>query len=169
MASGGNGRGPASVGGLAKFASYIVGMKKIDRTLEELSDREIVSEVKRLAVHEQRATADLVATLAEFDARRLYLGEGRSSLFTYCTEVLHLSEHASYHRIEAARAVRRFPLILERLAEGALTLTAVRLLSPHLTAEMALIQFRRHFSKGDYDGIDGHKEKPHTRTAQLHG
>jgi hypothetical protein len=35
----------------------------------------------------------LLALLMELDARRLYLGEGCSSLFTYCTQVLHLSEH----------------------------------------------------------------------------
>ncbi|MGH7490468.1 MAG: HNH endonuclease, partial [bacterium] len=58
-----------------------------------------------------------------------------SSLFTYCTQVLHLSEHATYHRIEAARAARQFPVILELVAEGALTLTTVALLRPHLTRE----------------------------------
>ena len=53
-----------------------------------------------------RATARLVAALGELDARRLYLGEGYSSLFTYCTQVMRLSEHAAYGRIEAARAAR---------------------------------------------------------------
>ncbi len=38
---------------------------------------------------------------------------------------LHLSEHAAYGRIAAARAVRRFPIILERLGEGSVTLTTV--------------------------------------------
>jgi 5-methylcytosine-specific restriction endonuclease McrA len=71
--------------------------------------------------------------LAELDARRLYLGEGCSSLFSYCTQVLHLSEHAAYHRIEAARAARQFPVVL--VAEGALTLTNVALLRAHLTAD----------------------------------
>ncbi len=48
---------------------------------------------------------------------------------------IHLSEHAAYGRIEAARAARRFPIILERLAEGSVTLTTVGLLAPHLTPE----------------------------------
>jgi hypothetical protein len=47
--------------------------------------------------------------------------------------VLHLSEAAAYNRIEAARAARRFSLLLERLEVGDLTLTAVRLLAPHIT------------------------------------
>src|SRR5262249_53706713 len=41
----------------------------------------------------------------------------------------------AYNRIEVARAARRFPMILEMLAEGTVSLTAVRLLAPHLTPE----------------------------------
>ncbi|HET9318052.1 MAG TPA: HNH endonuclease, partial [Vicinamibacteria bacterium] len=100
-----------------------------------LSDTELIAELHRFARDERNATAHLVAHLAEFDARRLYLGAGYSSLFTYCREVLHLSEHAAYNRIEAARAARRFPLVLDRLADGLMTLTTVRLLIPHLTDE----------------------------------
>ena len=85
----------------------------------------------------------------EVDARRLYLGEGCSSLFTYCSQVLHLSEHAAYGRIEAARAARRFPRILELLAEGDVTLTVVGLLAPHLTPEnhVEVLESVRHKSK----------------------
>jgi hypothetical protein len=82
---------------------------------------------------EREATARLIALLGEVDARKLYLHQGCASLFTYCVQVLHLSEHAAYLRIEAARAARAFPLILERLAEGALHLTAISLIAPHLT------------------------------------
>jgi hypothetical protein len=100
-----------------------------------LSDKELLLEVRRLAGHERLATARLIAALGELDARRLYLGEGCSSLFTYCTQVLHLSEHAAYGRIEAARAARKWPAILERLADGSVHLTAISLVAPHLTAE----------------------------------
>jgi len=104
-----------------------------------------------LAARERRATAQLIAALVELDTRRLYLGEGCSSLFTYCTQILHLSEHAAYGRIEAARAVRRFPLILELLADGSVTLTVVGLLAPHLTPEnyRDALAAARHKSKRD--------------------
>ena len=49
----------------------------------------------------------------EIDRRRLYLGEGCASMFAYCTQVLHLSEGGAYNRIEAARAAREYPVILE--------------------------------------------------------
>jgi hypothetical protein len=100
-----------------------------------LSDDDLVSQVKSLARSEREATATLIAHLAELDARRLYLGAGFSSLFTYCCEVLHLSEPAAYNRIEAARAARRFPVILPILGEGSLSLATVRLLASNLTAE----------------------------------
>jgi hypothetical protein len=98
-------------------------------------------------------TAHLLALLVELDRRRLYLGEGFSSLFTFCTQALHLSEHAAYNRIEAARAVRRFPVILDLIDEGALTLTAVRLLAPHLTIanHRDVLASARHKSKRDVE------------------
>src|SRR5687768_18450080 len=98
-----------------------------------LSDRDLIDQVKELANAERQSTAALVASLAEMDTRRLYLGEGCSSLFTYCTRVLHLSEHAAYNRIETARAARHFSVILDLVESAAVTLTTVRLLAPHLT------------------------------------
>ena len=64
----------------------------------ELSNQELLARVTQLAAREREATAALIAHLAELDARRLYLAEGYSSLFTYFTRVLHLAEHAAYGR-----------------------------------------------------------------------
>ena len=77
-----------------------------------------------------------MAHLAVLDARpSLYAARGYGSLFTYCTDALGLSEDATCTRIAAARAGRRFPVILDLLASGAVSLTAVRMLRPHLTPE----------------------------------
>ena len=94
------------------------GMTQSLTAVSQLSDSELLAEVKSAAARERDATVRLIALLAQLDERRLYLGEGCSSLFTYCTQVLHLSEHAAYGRIEAARAARRFPVILELLSDG---------------------------------------------------
>ncbi len=114
----------------------------------QLSNTELLARVTQLARREREATAALIAHLAELDARRLYLAEGCPSLFTYGTQVLHLSEHAAYGRIEAARVARRFPVILERLGEGSVTLTTVGLLAAHLTPEnhRDLLDMARHQS-----------------------
>ncbi len=99
--------------------------------------------------------AQLVAALDEMDARRLYLGQGCSSMFTYCTQILHLAEHAAFNRIEAARAARRFPIILTLLADGRVHLSAVRLLAPHLTEanHHALLTEASHKSKREVEQI----------------
>lgn len=118
-----------------KLRCYNGGMSKTIASLTDLSDQELIAEVSRAAAQERSSTTHLIALLAEVDARRLYLGAGCSSLFTYCTQVLQLSEHAAYGRIEAARASRRFPVILQMLGEGLITLTTIGLLAPHLTTE----------------------------------
>lgn len=48
----------------------------------ELSDRVLLERVYAAVACERSATAQLIALLMELDARRLYLGEGYSSLFT---------------------------------------------------------------------------------------
>jgi hypothetical protein len=89
-----------------------------------------------LAGKERAATVELVAHLAVLDVRpALFAAAGHGSLFTYCTEVLRLSEDATCNRIQAARACRDFPVILDLLASGAMSLTSVRILRPHLTLE----------------------------------
>lgn len=101
-------------------------------SLEQLSNGALLEETKRLAARERGATVALLAAIAEVDDRCLYLGEGCPSMFVYCTRVLHLSEHAAYDRIQIARLSRRFPVVLEVLESGSLTLTNLRLLAPHL-------------------------------------
>ncbi len=101
----------------------------------QLADLELVARVKLLAQREREATVVLIAHLAILDERGLYLAEGCSSMFTYCLQVLQLSEHAAYGRIEAARAARKYPIILELLGDGSVNLTTITLLAPHLTLE----------------------------------
>jgi hypothetical protein len=104
-------------------------------SLRRLSDAELVARVKDLANGERSATVLLVAHLAELDTRDVHLRAGHGSLFAYCRDALALSEQETYNRIAVARAARRFPVILEMLEGGALNVTTVRLLSPHLTRE----------------------------------
>ena len=104
-------------------------------TLSLLSNAELLEEAQRLAANECQATAALVRCLIEVEDRGLHLSGGWGSMFVYCTDVLHLCEGAAYNRIHAARMARKYPVILERLANGSVTLTAIRLLGPHLTAD----------------------------------
>ncbi|MGH2405408.1 MAG: hypothetical protein ACRDGN_13255, partial [bacterium] len=121
----------------------------------QLSDHDLLAQVKDLAQREREATVGLIVHLAELDERRLYLAEGHPSLFKYCTDVLHLSEHAAYNRIETARAVRHFPVILEHLAAGWVNLSAVRRLAPQLTPENHedVLALARHKNKREIEEL----------------
>jgi hypothetical protein len=143
----------AGILGWQKSRCYNGIMNLESRALKHLSDEQLLVEVKTLAGREREVTAKLIASLGKLDARRLYLREGYSSLFAYCTQCLHLSEHAAYGRIEAARATRRWPIILEWLVDGSLTLTTVCLLASHLTPDnhRSLLEAARHKSKREVE------------------
>ncbi len=123
--------------------------RKTRMTVRDLTDHELLRRLRDLAARSANLEADLLNHLAEVDARELYLGEGCASMFVYCTEVLHFSEAAAYHRIQAARAARKFPVLLERVRAGELHVSGVKLLAPHLTSEnhLELVDLSRHKSK----------------------
>jgi hypothetical protein len=81
--------------------------------------------------------------------------------------VLNLSEGSAYNRIETARAARHYPKVLEGLERGDLTLTAVRLLAPHLTPANhdEVLAIARHRSKqGIQELIASLNPRPPTAT-----
>jgi hypothetical protein len=78
---------------------------------------------------------ELLRHLREVEVRAAYAEFGFSSMFAYCTTGLGMSEGEAAMRIQAARTGTRFPLVFELLAAGAVHLTAVKLLGPHLTQD----------------------------------
>ena len=100
-----------------------------------LSDDDLIRHVDGLAARTRETTVELVAHLAEMGRRKLHMALGYKSLYLYCTGVLRLAEYAAYNRIEAARLALRFPIVLELLGEGSVTLSTLRLLGPHLKRE----------------------------------
>ena len=105
-------------------------------TAVALSDPDLLARTVDLANTEREAAAELVAHLAVLEMRpAAHAALGYGSLFAYCTRALRLSEDAACTRIAAARWCRLFPVIADLMAAGSLSLTAVRLLGPHLTPE----------------------------------
>ena len=102
--------------------------------LQSISDDDLLRRLSELLKQSRRVESDLVAHIGEVDERRLYVREAASCMFTYCTEVLNLSEAEAYLRIAAARASRKHPLLLSMLADGRLHLSGIAKLAPHLTA-----------------------------------
>ena len=100
---------------------------------KNLSDEQLLRRLSELVQKSRRVEPELVAHIAEVDARGLYESQACSSMFAYCTEVLHLSEWEAYHRIAVARATREHPILLEMLRDGRLHLSGIAKLAPHLT------------------------------------
>ncbi len=105
--------------------------------LQGLSHDQLLLQLRDLIQRDHTLEAELVAHLAEVDARRLYLEQACPSMFHYCVHVLHFAEGVAYKRISVARATREFPTLLVALEQGDLHLTAASLLAPHLTRECA--------------------------------
>ena len=123
------------------------------KRIEQLDDATLREDLHRLIAQDRTRTAELIAHIAEFDGRRLYLAEAFPSMFAYCVGEFRLSEGAAYKRIHAARTARRFPRLFDDIAEGRLHLTAVCVLSQHLTPENAdeLIAAATHRSKAEIE------------------
>jgi 5-methylcytosine-specific restriction endonuclease McrA len=123
--------------------------------ITQLTNEALLAETKRAAALERRTTAELLTLLIEVERRALHLALGYSSMFVYCTRVLMLSEQAAFKRITAARAAERHPVILERLIDGELTLSSIRILAPHLTDETAdsLLDAARHKSTREVEHL----------------
>jgi 5-methylcytosine-specific restriction endonuclease McrA len=100
-----------------------------------LSEQELLDHFKVLVVRDRRTTADLLVAIAEIDERKLWAKHTCPSMFSFCMERFHMSEQVTAKRLWAARTVRRFPVILERVERGELHLGAIHLLAKHLTAE----------------------------------
>src|ERR1700742_2142514 len=113
-------------------------MKRTASALGDISaitDHELVARVRRLVRADQALSARLLLHLGEVDARGLFREYAYASMFAYCVEELLMSEAEAYLRIYAARLGRQFPLVFELFAHGALHLTAIKLLGPHLTQD----------------------------------
>ena len=101
--------------------------------LQTISDGELLRRLSELLHQSRRLESELVAHIGEVDSRRLYASHACSSMFCYCTDVLHLSEWEAYLRIAVARAARQHPMLLEMLGNGQLYLSSIAKLAPHLT------------------------------------
>src|SRR5258706_15177926 len=106
-------------------------------SLTHLADGTLLRDLVALIEQDRATTAALLAHLAEVDERQLYRAEAYESMFLYCVHELHMSEETTFRRIRVARTARQFPAIFSQLAEGRLNVTAVLLLTPHLSPETA--------------------------------
>jgi len=127
----------------------------LQRPLQSLTDDDLLASLADLLRQSRRVEAPLVAHIAEVQARRLYARFACTSMFKYCTDVLHLSDCEAYYRIAVARATLDHPVLLEMLSDGRLHVTAIACLAPHLTAENRDVVLARavHKSKKEIEAL----------------
>jgi hypothetical protein len=106
-------------------------------SLSQLDDQQLLAQLPHARAAERKATAEVIACLAEVDRRRLYLAEACSSLHTFCVLRLGYSESEAQKRIQVARLAQRLPKVLEELANGSMHLTGLFVLSSYLTDQNA--------------------------------
>ncbi len=98
-----------------------------------LSNAALLERLGEVTGRDRTTTAEMLAVLAEVERRKLHRPAGYPSLFRYCVDVLRMSGDMAYKRIQVSRAARRFPQLLDLIADGRLHLTGARLVAPHLT------------------------------------
>ncbi len=101
-------------------------------SLRNLSDSSVLAGLTRLVRQSRQITAALIAHILEVERRQLYRDMGCGSMREFLIRQLHFSEDAAERRLQAAHAVHRHPMLLERVADGRLHLTALLMIAPHL-------------------------------------
>jgi hypothetical protein len=102
-----------------------------------LSDAELLACLPAFVSRERVAAADVIEYLIEIDRRRLYLEQAVPSLYAFCMERHGYSEDEALKRIRVARLAARIPQVLDELRTGAIHLSGLVMLAPHLTEENA--------------------------------
>ncbi|MCB9731908.1 MAG: HNH endonuclease [Deltaproteobacteria bacterium] len=97
----------------------------------------LLAELARHAAASFEKTADVLRLLGEVDRTDAWSEKAYGSLFSYCLGELNWSEGEAAKKIQAARAARRFPLLLDRVRAGRLHLAGVVLLAAKLTDDNA--------------------------------
>src|SRR3954466_9090786 len=100
-----------------------------------MNDDDLLACTRELVRKSCATEAELLLHLAEIDERKLYAERAFPSMHVFCVKELGFSEGAAYNRIGVARAVRRWPAVLEALGSGAVHLAGLRVLVPHVTDE----------------------------------
>jgi 5-methylcytosine-specific restriction endonuclease McrA len=104
-------------------------------TIRTLSDSALLKRLNVLAEKERATTLEILLHLNEVDRRRLYLTQGYSSLFSYCTEHLKYSESAAGRRIRTARCMGRYPEVRRLLARNDVNVCTISIVAGILTKE----------------------------------
>jgi 5-methylcytosine-specific restriction endonuclease McrA len=92
---------------------------------------------------ERRTIVDQLLCLAEVERRDVHREMGHSSMFAFCTERLKMPKSSAYRRSAAARLIVQFPIALEYLRDGRLSVRTLVELRDVLNDENHRVLFDR--------------------------
>ncbi len=96
-------------------------MKKMDSVMAELSNVEILKRGDRAIRNEHALLISILECLNEIEKRSLYLKEGYSSLFAFCTCRWRYSPSKAGRFIAASRCMKKFPAARMLLVDRRIT------------------------------------------------
>lgn len=93
--------------------------------LKNLSNQELVNQLKKLVSQEQDLTLKILPHLVEVERREIYLEKAYSTMTSYCVNELGYGESSASRRVRAARVIRDIPEVYDLLRSKKITLSAV--------------------------------------------
>lgn len=101
------------------------------KNISSSSSQMLLAQTKKLVGDERDTLAQFLAHLAEIDARKIYVDEGFSSLFSFLTRGLKMSEGCAVKRVRVARLGRQHSHVLAMIGSGDVHLSAASMLFEH--------------------------------------
>ncbi len=121
-------KGAAAVSGIPKAIPEV-------KALKGVSNRALLSGIRKLSETERKTVLSILVHLIEIDRRKLYLPLGFSSLYEFCTERLGYSESTAGRRISIARCIRDYPAVYGALSCGKVSMTNLAMIARIMTPE----------------------------------
>ncbi|MGZ3785589.1 MAG: HNH endonuclease, partial [Bdellovibrio sp.] len=98
-------------------------LQSFEGKVQTLDDKDLVEQVRQLFHREKRLGDAILLGLKEIKQRRLFAALGYSSLFEMLVKHYHLSETASYQRVNALKLIESVPEAQEVLFSGEVSLS----------------------------------------------
>ena len=98
-------------------------LKNFEYRMQLMADADLLQQVGNLLAREKKIGDAILLGLKEIKTRKLHLAYGYSSLFEMLIKYFHLSETASYQRINSLKLIDQVPEAQEAIFSGEISLT----------------------------------------------
>src|SRR5215831_6142609 len=93
--------------------------------MSEKSPSELTQELAHVLAGERAHTLPSILLIADIERRQTFVEEGFSTIWDYLRRIHRQSDTMIHYRVSCARAVNRFPQVIEFLRDGRLCMTTL--------------------------------------------